>query len=221
MLESLPAIPASLNDEPSYRLMSRFDRAPVSAREVVAKPNDDQIAWMLAVGRDRDRTAYAALFNHFAPRVKSFMRKGGMSGELAEDIAQETMVQVWRKAHTFDPERAAVSTWIFRIARNKRIDRLRSEGRPTIEEEAYRVELGEQAEPSDPLEAAALEQTSRRIRDLVADLPADQLKVIEKAFFEDKPHGEVAQELGLPLGTVKSRIRLALARLRKALPDEE
>ncbi|MEQ8699794.1 MAG: sigma-70 family RNA polymerase sigma factor [Bauldia litoralis] len=170
------------------------------------------------MARDRDRSAFAGLFNHFAPRLKSFMRRGGASDDLAEDIVQEAMVQVWRKAHLFDPDRAAVSTWVFKIARNKRIDRLRSENRPSIDEDNYRAD-----QPGDPgpLEEAAQEQAAVTMRDLVATLPREQMQVIEKAFFEDKPHSEIAEELDLPLGTVKSRIRRALARLKSDLPDDE
>lgn len=205
-----------------YGALIRFNRPvmqdPPGPQEAAAQTAEQLTVWMLAVARDRDRSAFAGLFNHFAPRLKSFMRRGGASDDLAEDIVQEAMVQVWRKAHLFDPDRAAVSTWVFKIARNKRIDRLRSENRPSIDEDNYRAD-----QPGDPgpLEEAAQEQAAVTMRDLVATLPREQMQVIEKAFFEDKPHSEIAEELDLPLGTVKSRIRRALARLKSDLPDDE
>ncbi len=218
MFESLSGPPCPVDDGALLRFNGRIMRDQPAPQEGTAQTADQLAVWMLAVGRDRDRAAFAALFNHFAPRLKAFMRRGGASDELAEDIVQEAMVQVWRKAHIFDPDRAAVSTWVFKIARNKRIDRIRAEGRPAIDEDSYRAD---QPEDPGPLEEVASDQAARHMRGLVSDLPLDQLQVIEKAFFEDKPHSEIAEELDLPLGTVKSRIRRALARLKNALPDEE
>src|SRR5688572_10271342 len=98
---------------------------------------------VLAVAKLRDRAAFAELFQHFAPRLKAFMVKGGADGDTAEELAQEAMIQVWRRADSFDPSRAAASTWIYTIARNKRIDRLRRERRPAMSEEEYVAALGE------------------------------------------------------------------------------
>lgn len=218
MFESLSGPPGPVDDGAPFRFDGRIMRDRPASQEATAQTTDQLTVWMLAVGRDRDRSAFAALFNHFAPRLKAFMRRGGASEELAEDIVQEAMVQVWRKAHIFDPGRAAVSTWVFRIARNKRIDRLRAEGRPAIDEDSYRADR-----PDDPgpLDEVASDQAARHMRGLVSTLPREQMQVIEKAFFEDKPHSEIAAELDLPLGTVKSRIRRALARLKGSLPDGE
>lgn len=218
MFESLSGTLGPVDDGAPLRFNGRIMQDRPASQEATAQNADQLTAWMIAVGRDRDRTAFAGLFNHFAPRLKSFMRRGGASEELAEDIVQEAMVQVWRKAHIFDPDRAAVSTWVFKIARNKRIDRIRAEGRPAIDEESYRAE---QSGDPDPLEEVVSDQAADYMRDLVSTLPGDQVEVIEKAFFEDKPHSEIARELDLPLGTVKSRIRRALARLKSALPEDE
>lgn len=218
MFESLSSTAGPVEDVAPFHFNRRIMRDQPTSREGTAQTADQLAAWMISVGRDRDRNAFASLFGHFAPRLKAFMRRGGASEELAEDIVQEAMVQVWRKAHLFDPDRAAVSTWVFKIARNKRIDRIRAEGRPAIDEESYRAE---QAEDPDPMEEVASDQAARHMRGLVATLPPEQVEVIEKAFFEDKPHSEIAEELDLPLGTVKSRIRRALARLKSALPDDE
>lgn len=172
---------------------------------------------LVAIAERQDRAAFSGLFSHFAPRVKAYLIRHGATNETAEELAQETMLRVWRKAHQFDPAVAAPSTWIFRIARNLRIDRIRRERRPEFDPED--PALVRDADPS----ADQLIETSQdgaRIRAAVDLLPPDQKQAIMLSFFEDKPHSEIADELGLPLGTVKSRIRLAFARVRQTLGDE-
>ena len=162
-----------------------------------------------------DRDAFASLFSHFAPRVKSYLMRLGAAPEAAEELAQETLLTVWRRAAAFDPARAGASTWIFTIARNLRIDLSRREGRAGPAEDVSAAGDG----PTRPDEAlSALEERSR-IGLAMASLPREQAEVISLAFFADKAHSEIAGELGLPLGTVKSRLRLAIARLRGALAE--
>lgn len=144
------------------------------------------------------------------------MRRGTDAAS-SEELAQETMLTVWRKADTFDPRRATVSTWIFTIVRNKRIDLFRREGHPDAELSEATEAPYEGPAPDDEL---TLAEWSAVLRQALTELPEDQAKVLQKAFFEDKSHSVIAEELGLPLGTVKSRIRLALARLRIALPED-
>jgi RNA polymerase sigma-70 factor (ECF subfamily) len=172
-----------------------------------------------AIARCQDRAAFASLFRHYAPRIKGFVMRGGVAAETAQDIAQEALIMVWRKAASFDRSRAAASTWIYTIARNKRIDLLRRTGRPPIETEDWLAIF--HAEQADPDASVLAGQTYTRVQELLAGLSADQLIVIRKAFFEDKTHTAIAEELKLPLGTVKSRIRLALGRLREALEKED
>jgi RNA polymerase sigma factor (sigma-70 family) len=172
-------------------------------------------AWAALVARirdDRDEDAFAALFGHYAPRVKSFLRRGGASDSLAEECAQEVMATVWQKAALFDPTRASVSTWIFTIARNRKIDALRRQRRPEPEDLGW----GPQEEP-DQEDAYALQQETDRLGVALSRLPEKQRELIERAYFGDLSHSEIAAETGLPLGTIKSRIRLALERLRHAL----
>ena len=173
-------------------------------------------ALLRAVATLRDRTAFAELFQHFAPRLKAFMMRGGADGDTAEELAQEAMIQVWRRADSFDPSRAAASTWIYTIARNKRIDRLRRERRPPMSEEEYVSALGE---PERGDQAAERSQAEVRLARSLESLPEDQATVVKMAFYEDKSHSAIAAELHLPLGTVKSRIRLALTRLRGLIQD--
>jgi len=171
-----------------------------------------------AIARHQDRAAFQRLFAYFAPRVKGFVMRGGADADTAQEVAQETLILVWRKAASFDRSRASAATWIFTIARNKRIDLLRRGNKPAIDPEdwlaAYASDSGEIGKSIDA------EQTYKRVKELLGDLSADQMTVIRKAFFEDKTHSEVAADLGLPLGTVKSRIRLALQRLRVGLDGD-
>jgi len=162
----------------------------------------------------RDRAAFAALFAHFAPRVKAYLLRLGASPALAEDLAQEALLNLWRKAHLFDPAKASAATWLFAIARNLRIDAIRRERRPELDPEDFMPEPGPAAD--DGLVLAAEEA---RLRAALKDLPADQIQVVELSFFADKPHSQIAAELDIPLGTVKSRLRLAMARLKKMMGD--
>ncbi len=180
--------------------------------------NDRLCSLIEAVAERRDRKAFAELFNYFAPRLKAFGLRQGTNPAAAEELAQETMISVWRKAETFDRQRATASTWVFTIVRNKRIDMFRRERRIDVSlDEA----ADQPAEIEPPDSGFDLAQASKAIRHALAHLPRDQKEVLLKAFFEDKSHSVIADELNLPLGTVKSRIRLGLARLRNTLPEDQ
>ncbi len=164
-----------------------------------------------------DRAAFAVLFDHFAPRLKGFLQRQGAEEAAAEELVQETMLTVWRRAQTFDPSQATVSTWIFTIARNKRIDRFRRENKPELD-------------PEDPMfrpesvsadETVNRKQESERLKRAIADLPKEQAELVRMAYFGDKVHSAIAEETGIALGTVKSRLRLAMRRLRRALAEDE
>lgn len=168
-----------------------------------------------AIAAHGDRDAFADLFNHFAPRVKSYLLRLGAPPELAEELAQETLLSVWRKAAAFDSGRAAASTWIFTIARNLRIDAFRRARRADPAEDPSDTPDA----PKTPDDALAAVQSETRIRHALLSLPPEQAEVVRLSFFSDKPHSEIAEDLALPLGTVKSRMRLALSRLRDILGD--
>ena len=175
----------------------------------------DRMAWVAHVEAIRDRkdqVAFAELFGHFAPRVKAFLLKSGASPELAEECTQEVMTTLWRKAHMFDPAKASVSTWIFTVARNRKIDILRKERRPEPED----LPWGPEAEPEQE-EVMVIQQESRKLGEALADLPDKQKDLILKAYYGELSHSEIAEQTGLPLGTIKSRIRLALDRLRRQM----
>ena len=180
---------------------------------------DEAATLIEAIAARQDRAAFASLFRHYAPRVKAFIMRGGTDAETAQEVAQEALIMVWRKAASFDRGRASAATWIYTIARNKRIDLLRRSGRPPIDTEDWLTIFSPEEDSVDKSISAG--QTYTRLKELMEGLSADQLVVIRKAFFEDKTHTVIAEELALPLGTVKSRIRLALARLREALAREE
>jgi len=173
-----------------------------------------QTIQMLAVRDKRDRTAFALLFDHFAPRLKGFIMRSGTGSGQAEEIVQEVMLTVWRKADQFDPERAQVSAWIYQIARNRQIDLIRKENRPLPEE------LGEDpgTEP-DASQILAVEQEAGQLKVALARLKPEQRKIIEQAYLGELTHQEISTQMGLPLGTIKSRIRLGLERLRHELKD--
>lgn len=171
-----------------------------------------------AIAARQDRAAFAELFRHYAPRIKAFLMRGGSDAEVAQEVAQEALILVWRKAASFDRRRASAATWIYAIARNKRIDLIRRSNRPAIETDDWLAVFA--ADEADADTSVLAGQTYSRVKELLEDLSAEQLLVIRKAFFEDKSHSVIAQELGLPLGTVKSRIRLALGRLRERLEKE-
>ncbi|MGV6804662.1 MAG: sigma-70 family RNA polymerase sigma factor [Ruegeria sp.] len=170
------------------------------------------VAHVKRIRESQDQSAFAELFQHFAPRVKAFLIRSGSDATLAEECAQEVMATLWHKAHLFDPSRATVSTWVFTIARNKRIDALRKQRRPEPEELTW----GPEAEPEQE-DVIALQQETEKLRAAMLDLPQTQRDLIEKAYFGDLSHREIASQTGLPLGTIKSRIRLALDRLRHAM----
>ena len=176
----------------------------------------DPNALIAAVARSADREAFAVLFDHFAPRVKGLLMRGGAPAELAEEVAQETLLAVWRKAALFDPAKASASTWIATIARNLRIDIARRETRSRLSQ-IYEI-LDEEA-PEQPDAVLSGAERDARVRAAMTQLSPDQYRVVELAFLEGFSHQDVAHRLAIPLGTVKSRLRLALSHLRAGLED--
>lgn len=178
-------------------------------------------AWLiLRIAESADRAAFAELFDYFAPRLKGFLMRGGSPPENADDLSQEAMLMVWRKAAQFDPARAGAATWIYTIARNLRIDAGRRGVLETISDDALEQAEGHAAEHGavdDVSRWAEASQRDARVREAVQRLPDEQLKVVMMAFFHGRAHADVARELALPLGTVKSRLRLATQKLRGML----
>jgi RNA polymerase sigma-70 factor (ECF subfamily) len=178
--------------------------------------SEDAARLIDAVARNRDRSAFVQLYRQFAPRVKALMLRMGAPAEQADELTQECLLSVWRKAHLFDPQGTSASGWIFRIARNLRIDAVRRARRAELLPED--ADLGS-PEVERPDSIVASGQIGARVRAAVAQLTPEQLTVVTLSFLESRPHAEIADTLQLPLGTVKSRIRLAVKRLRELLDE--
>ncbi|MDE0815183.1 MAG: sigma-70 family RNA polymerase sigma factor [Alphaproteobacteria bacterium] len=173
---------------------------------------------LVAVANTRDREAFAELFGHFAPRIKAFMLKRGCDSAAAEEIAQMTLVTVWRKATLFKPQKASAATWVFTIARNLHIDTIRKSKRPAPDPtDPFFVPMPEK--PADM--SIAEQQDANKVQAAISTLPSEQQDVLRLSFYEEKSHGEIAKQLGVPLGTVKSRMRLAFGKIRNVIGDIE
>ncbi len=191
--------------------MRRACQAPVSAIDALP-PDEVALSVLIArVAAAQDRQAFAALYKYFAPRLKSFLMRGGLGVAQAEELTQEVMLTIWRKAGQYDPDRANAATWVFTIARNARIDLARRQRDLPPEPEEDHAASAE----SFYLEA----ERNALVRRALSRLSAEQLSIVQLSFYADTPHAAIATALNLPLGTVKSRIRLAMARLRTLLGE--
>ena len=191
------------------------ERPKGECQSVKKNVNSDAFQWakdLELIQSKQSVEAFERLFNVFAPKVKGFLMKSGTDNAMADECVQEVMATVWNKAHLFDPTRASASTWIFTIARNKKIDAIRKQKRPEPEDLGW----GPEHEP-DQEAVIGLQQETARLGQAIANLPEKQRHLLERAYFSDMSHSEIAAATGLPLGTIKSRIRLALDRLRHAM----
>ena len=188
------------------------------AGEALAEEDRMRFADLLvAVAETQDRAAFSELFAFYAPRVKSYIMRLGSDNAQAEEISQDVMVTVWRKASLFDRSQASVSTWIFRIARNRRIDVFRRTKKPDLDpEETMLLPSGVEA-PDARVDAM---ETEARVRAAMKDLPGEQLQLLQLSFYEGLSHSEIAAKLDVPLGTVKSRIRLAFSKMKANLDED-
>lgn len=189
---------------------------PTGPRAMTSRDTSANAELLQRIAAGGDAGAFAELFRAYVPRLKSYMMRQGADATTAEELAQETLMTVWRKARLYSGEKGSPTTWIFTIARNLRIDRLRRE----VVWQA--LPEGHDETPSDDIaadESIDLDERSRRVRSALAELPPDQHEVVVLAFVEGLSHNEIAARLGLPLGTVKSRMRLAYGKMRGRVED--
>jgi RNA polymerase sigma-70 factor (ECF subfamily) len=178
--------------------------------------SEDFAALIEAIAARQDRAAFTRVFAFYGPRVKAYLLRLGLDAAQGEEVTQEVMVAVWRKAASFDRRQASAATWIFRIARNRRIDVFRRDQRAQVDAHDPAFEPVAEVAPDHAAEASEREAQVRRA---MAELPPEQLDLVRRAFYEDLSHSEIAATTGVPLGTVKSRLRLAFAKMKLKLSD--
>ncbi|MGB0697652.1 MAG: sigma-70 family RNA polymerase sigma factor [Rhodospirillaceae bacterium] len=187
------------------------------ASEVTTIGPEQMGALIVRIAEVRCKTSFGHLYGYYQPRLKAYLRRQGANDAVAEDLAQEAMLTLWRKADRYDPAKASAGTWLFTIARNLRIDLIRKERRPEVDPEDPMLV------PDPPETADVVMEGSQRdtmVRQAIQTLPKDQAEVLTFSFYEDLTHTEIAERLNLPLGTVKSRLRLAFQKVRTALGDQ-
>ncbi len=184
-----------------------------SSAEVINKASGDELfqKCMVEVADNQDKEAFSIIFKHFSPRLKSYFIKAGAADNQAEEIIQEVMISVWTKASSYDKSKSSVSTWLYTIARNKRIDRIRKEKRHYLLESDDGLEVPVDSTQEDEIMST---QLSKRMEEYIKSLPMEQAKLLKLSYFHEKTHVDISNELNIPLGTVKSRIRLALSKIR-------
>lgn len=185
-----------------------MERAPL------LQPDEQRLTDISAIAEHRDQAALSRLFDHYVPKIRSFCLAAQPGANLmADDIAQEVMIRIWNKAHTYKPESASLNTWVFTLARNARIDYLRKNSRHQSDIDPEYLWRNIVDENADPFKDAQHKRDQERIQQGLNKLPPDQKEVLLKVYLEGKTHKEAAEELSLPLGTIKSRVRLALHKL--------
>jgi RNA polymerase sigma-70 factor (ECF subfamily) len=187
------------------------------AAETGRKPSKDAVLWqqcLIRIGDNQDEQAFAQLFDIFAPKLRAFSLAAQPGASMvADELVQDVMLKIWNKAHLYQPKKAAASTWIFTLARNARIDYLRKNGRYSSDIDPEDIYLNIVDESQDVFAATQQKQDEDNIRQSMSQLPVDQQQVLAKVYMEGKSHQQASIDLGLPLGTVKSRVRLALSKL--------
>ena len=180
--------------------------------EALSMNSDDELSLCIdLIGKNQDKLAFGTIFKYFAPRLKSFLIKAGSTDSQAEEVIQEVMIAVWTKSASYDSNKSSVSTWIYTIARNKRIDKIRKEKRHYLSESDEGLEIPVDSTQEKEIFTA---QVSNSLKKYMANLPDEQSRLLKLSYFYNKTHADISEELQIPLGTVKSRIRLALTKMR-------
>lgn len=196
------------------------EESPPADRKAAAELRKTMGDALVAIGRHRDQEAFALIYGYYAGRIKAFLMGKAMNEDTAEELTQEIMLTVWRRAESYDPTKAAASTWLFTIARNRRIDYLRGNSRIEVELDDEMLDI-ETTDGDLQAKHVAHEQSAAMLEKAFTALPPEQRKVMQLSYFRGLSHGDIAKALDLPVGTVKSRIRLAMQTVRKELQGDQ
>lgn len=208
-------VKSGLSDSPPTTSKSSSQRKPRKKLSLGDKAAMAALATLIEdIASHKSKASFKKLFEYFAPRLKGYLMRLGSSEAQAEELVQDVMLTVWRKAALFDRRKAAASTWLFTIARNRRIDILRREKYPELDPEDPALVPDEEVQPDD---AVIMAERKVEVQAAMATLPEEQIELVKLAFYKGWSHSEIAKETGLPLGTVKSRLRLSFTRLKEAL----
>ncbi len=195
----------------SFNLNTAMKSRDIKVDPCSVNTDDDLTLCVELIGKNQDKLAFNNIFRYFAPRLKSFLVKAGSTDSQAEEVIQEVMIAVWTKSSTYDSSKSSVSTWIYTIARNKRIDKIRKEKRHYLSESDEGLEIPVDSTQEKEIFSA---QVSNSLKKYMSNLPEEQSKLLQLSYFYNKTHADISAELKIPLGTVKSRIRLALTKMR-------
>ena len=173
--------------------------------------NDHLSDCLQDIAENQSKDAFKTIFKYFAPRLKSYLIKLGAIDSQAEEVIQEVMIAVWTKSASYDKTKSSVGTWIYTIARNKRIDKIRKEKRHYLSESDEGLEIPVESTQEKEIFSSEI---SVKLKNYIDNLPKEQGRLLKLSYFYDKTHADISEELNIPLGTVKSRIRLALTKMR-------
>ena len=195
----------------SYNSITAMKTSNIKVETCDINSDNELSVCIKLIGNNQDKSAFATIFKYFAPRLKSFLLKAGSTDSQAEEIIQEVMIAVWTKSSTYDDTKSSVSTWIYTIARNKRIDKIRKEKRHYLSESDEGLEIPIDSTQEKEIFSA---QLASSLKKYMSNLPKEQSDLLQLSYFYNKTHADISEELKIPLGTVKSRIRLALSKMR-------
>ena len=192
----------------------------MAIKKKIALSDEGVAEWDILLGRllhSHSKGDFIALFHYYAPKVKAYMIRGGFAPDEADELAQETMLALWRNYRSYDSAQASANTWIFTIARNKRIDGLRKRARPRPDDYTMEMITPPAADPED---ISAQGDMAKKMSGILKKLPREQSRLVLLSYYQNKTHAEIAKSENLPLGTVKSRLRLALTKLKQLMQEE-
>ena len=189
-----------------------------SKKSVSAAKRD--AAWLERIKTDKDAQALSGLFEIYRPKLKGWLMARGVPNGTAEDIVQDVMIKVWTRAVLIDPEKASFATWVYRLTRNKWIDHQRKHGRMDVRDpELMKVIADDEVQSAE--QDFMTQESTTILHQHIGQLTDAQQMAIRMAFMEFKTHKQISAETGLPLGTVKTRIRSAINALKASMAQQK